>query len=60
VERGKKAASLGLQERASSYYGIESETLTAAGGSIPEDIVEILRQHPQLIAELRERYGDAT
>jgi transcriptional regulator with XRE-family HTH domain len=60
VERGEKAASLGLQERASSYYGIESEMLTAAGGLIPEDIVEILRRHPKVIAELRERYGETT
>lgn len=56
LERGQKNASDDLLRRAAQRYGLP---LTILGLSdIPEDVVAILRAHPELIEELRGRFGD--
>ncbi|HTR89422.1 MAG TPA: helix-turn-helix transcriptional regulator [Solirubrobacteraceae bacterium] len=57
IERGAKPASSTVLERASSYYSVPTELLALSRGVVPEDIVTILQHHPELLAELRDRYG---
>ena len=57
VERGAKPASSTVLQRASDYYSIPTELLALSRGTVPEDIVSILQHHPDLLTELRERYG---
>ena len=57
VERGEQPASATVLERASSYYAVPQEMLALSRGEVPEDIVGILQRHPELLDELRERYG---
>jgi transcriptional regulator with XRE-family HTH domain len=57
IERGQKQASEPLRERAAKYYAVDDVVLDLAAGDIPDDVVEILRQHPELISRLRSEYG---
>jgi hypothetical protein len=57
VERGAKPASSAVLERASSYYSVPQELLALSRGVVPEDIIALLQQHPDLLDELRDRYG---
>lgn len=57
LERGEKPASPRLCEKVADYYVIPQETMSLALGTIPSDIVEILKAHPEAVALLRERYG---
>lgn len=57
VERGEKPASPAVIERASNYYDVPQELLALSRGRVPADIVQILQRHPDLLAELRSRYG---
>jgi transcriptional regulator with XRE-family HTH domain len=57
LERGHKSPSSALRDRAASYYGIAPDVVALADGVLPEDIKEILIRHPELLTELRERYG---
>lgn len=57
VERGSKPASLEMLRRAANYYDVPQELLALSHGQVPGDLVEILQQHPELLNELRERYG---
>ncbi len=57
VESGEKSPSTELQDRASDYYGVPRELMHLAAGDLPEDVVEILRKHPEAIDDLRHRYG---
>lgn len=57
VERGQKGASKSVQERLADYYDIEPELVAMASGELPEDIVGILRGHPELVEELRQRFA---
>jgi transcriptional regulator with XRE-family HTH domain len=59
VERGKQSASRDVVSRAAVYYGVPQERLDAARGDVPADIADILGQHPELIDELRARYGSS-
>ena len=60
VERGDKAASAELRERVAQFYDLPSEELKMAAGQVPDDILEILRSNPDLVARLRKEYGDAS
>jgi transcriptional regulator with XRE-family HTH domain len=60
VERGEKVPSAALRERAANYYKVPLEEVHLALGSIPDDIAEIIRRHPEVIAQLRTRYGPAS
>ena len=57
LERGYKSPSSALRDRAANYYGIAPDVVSLADGVVPEDIKNILMQHPELLSELRERYG---
>jgi transcriptional regulator with XRE-family HTH domain len=57
VERGAKPASSTVLERASNYYSVPRELLALSRGVVPSDVVELLQHHPEVIEELRHRYG---
>jgi transcriptional regulator with XRE-family HTH domain len=57
LERGHKPASSGVLSKASALYNVSEEVLALAEGRVPMDVVEILQAHPELIPELRSRYG---
>jgi len=57
IERGTKPASSGLLERASTYYDVPEELLALSRGVVPPDITAILQSNPDLLEELRARYG---
>jgi transcriptional regulator with XRE-family HTH domain len=57
VERGSKPASPAILERASNYYDVPRELLSLSRGVVPGDVVELLQRHPELLEELRGRYG---
>jgi transcriptional regulator with XRE-family HTH domain len=57
VERGSKPASPAILERASTYYEVPRELLALSRGVVPDDVVEVLQRHPDLLVELRSRYG---
>lgn len=57
VESGAKPPSLELQSVASDYYGIDRDQLALASGGLPSDVVAILRDHPELLEEIRNRYA---
>jgi transcriptional regulator with XRE-family HTH domain len=59
VERGSKPLPERLKPRIADYYDADPEELTIAEGLVPVDIAEILLEHPEVIAELRERYGSS-
>lgn len=59
VERGEKSPSGDLGRRAARYYEVPEEELQLASGTVPEDVVEILNAHPELISDLRKRYGNS-
>jgi transcriptional regulator with XRE-family HTH domain len=60
LERGYKSPSGALRDRAASYYGIASDVVSLADGVVPEDIKAILMRHPEVLSELRERYGQGS
>jgi len=55
-ERGEKMPSDDLRRRAAAYYGIKDDELALESGRVPEDVLAILKQHPDLLAELRTRF----
>lgn len=57
VERGEKPASAAMLARAASYYDVPQELLALSRGVVPADVVMVLQRHPELLAELRSRYG---
>jgi transcriptional regulator with XRE-family HTH domain len=57
VERGAKPASSTVLERAASYYSVPRELLALSRGVVPGDVVALLQRHPEVIEELRSRYG---
>jgi len=59
VETGERQPSADLCQRAGSLYEIDGDSLALSAGDIPADIVEILRRHPELLVEIRVRYGQS-
>jgi transcriptional regulator with XRE-family HTH domain len=57
LERGEKSPSGELIQRAARYYGLDDEIVGLASGRVPADVVEILRRFPELLGELRDRFG---
>ena len=56
LERGLKNASQELRERAADYYSVTPDELALASGELPNDVVMILQEHPEMIDEIRDRY----
>jgi transcriptional regulator with XRE-family HTH domain len=57
LERGEKAPSGQLIQKASKLYAVPAEILELAEGRLPSDVVAIFRRHPELIEKLRADYG---
>lgn len=57
VESGQKPVSSTLRERISDHYEVDPDILTLASGSVPNDILQILRANPGLLDDLRRQYG---
>ncbi len=58
VERGEKQASPAFRQRLVDHYGVSADDLELAAGSVPTDIAAILKGHPEVMQELRERFGE--
>jgi transcriptional regulator with XRE-family HTH domain len=57
VERGSKSVSAAVLDRAARYYDVPREQFVTAAGDLPEDVLEILRANPGLVAQIRSEYG---
>ncbi len=55
-ERGEKAPSGELRQRAAKYYDIDEAAIELEAGRVPADIVEIFKKHPEVLPELRRRF----
>lgn len=55
LERGEKGASYALIKRAADHYGLDPAEL--APNTVPDDVLAILRKNPELVEEIRRRYG---
>lgn len=60
LERGQKASSEDLQHRAAEYYGINEDLIGLEQGRVPNDVLAIVQQHPELLDELRQRFGSGS
>lgn len=49
----------GLTARVAKYYGVAEEQLAMAEGRLPEDVLAIIKSHPEVIEELRKRFRDS-
>jgi|SRR5664279_1116410 len=58
LERGEKGASEQMLRRAALLYEVPEEMLALAEGRLPDDIVAIFQQNPELIDELRARFEE--
>lgn len=43
--------------RLADYYGVSADLVVKGGGRIPQDVVEILTSHPELIEKIRKQYS---
>jgi len=57
VERGERTAGDEAISRLSAYYKVPADVIILAQGQVPADIVTILRNHPDELARLRNKYG---
>lgn len=57
IETGRKPASPAVLGRASDYYDVPQDLLALSRGEVPPDVVAILQAHPDLLEELRNRFG---
>jgi transcriptional regulator with XRE-family HTH domain len=58
LERGEKSPSADVVSRAAKYYDVDQDLLALEQGRAPDDIVRILREHPELLERLRAEYGN--
>ena len=59
VETGERSPSEGLRDRAENLYGLDSDVVALSAGQVPTDVLEILRENPELLAEIRARHGQS-
>jgi transcriptional regulator with XRE-family HTH domain len=57
IERGRKRPSDALARRAATYYAVDASAFSPPKTDLPADVVDILRSNPDIVEELRERYG---
>lgn len=57
MERGVRPVGGETSRRMSEYYDVPAEILGLAQGQLPADIIKILQEHPDEIANLRTRYS---
>ena len=58
LERGEKSPSEALSEKVAEYYGVDRDLVYLNDGRIPSDVLEILKSHPEVLTELRQRYSN--
>lgn len=56
MERGERPVGKEAAKRLAGYYNVPAEIIVLANGQIPTDILAILREHPDEIQRLREKY----
>lgn len=56
VERGEKPITREFGLRLARHYELEPDEIGLALGEVPTDVVEILREHPEVISEIRQRF----
>ena len=56
VERGERPITEQMRPRLARYYNVEEDLIALASGEVPGDVLEILRDHPELIARIRQEY----
>ncbi len=56
MERGERPVGEQAAQRLSEYYDVPAEVIILANGQVPLDVVAILREHPNEIIRLREKY----
>lgn len=59
VETGERSPSESLQEKAESYYSLDSDAMALVAGRVPADVLRILQNHPELLDEIRERHDES-
>lgn len=59
VETGQKPIPSALQGKLADYYETDPELIALANGKMPEDVQRILLKHPELLQEMRRRYGSS-
>lgn len=57
VERGDVPPSDRVATKLASYYMRSPDEVLLAAGRVPDDIINILQRHPNLVDELRRRYA---
>jgi transcriptional regulator with XRE-family HTH domain len=57
VEAGTRTPSSELEGRIQAHYGVPKDLVDLAVGRVPEDVLVILREHPELLDEIRRRYA---
>lgn len=60
LERGVRRTTPQIARRMADYYGIPPDSFGSSEEPIPEDIVTILRSHPEELDRLRQVYGAET
>jgi len=58
MERGERAIGESAARRLSDYYQVPVELISLSQGQIPDDVIAILRAHPDEIARLRDKYSE--
>ena len=56
MERGERPVGDKAAKQLSDYYRVPAEVIALSQGTIPEDVIEILRTHPAEMERLREKY----
>jgi hypothetical protein len=59
MERGERPIGETAARRLADYYNISAEAITLAYGQVPEDVVAILRDHPEELDNLRQKHGSS-
>lgn len=57
LERGQRGLNVNVSERMANYYGVSAEVIALCRGDVPDDVVQILQAHPELIERLRADYS---
>jgi transcriptional regulator with XRE-family HTH domain len=57
LERGERSLTEGMSQRVAGYYGVSPDVVMMTEGRVPDDVIAILRHHPELIDQMRKRYG---
>lgn len=58
MERGERPINEEVSQRIADYYGVSETLVTIATGRVPKDILKILQDHPEVIDQIRKRFGE--